>query len=227
MGESSKYNFSIPDNPGGTHGLVLSHVDRGDFVLECGCASGYMTEYMKKKLDCTVHVVEIDEECCERAKQWATDWYCGDLNKDEWKRYYQINACAYDKILFADVLEHLTDPLRTLKNAVSLLRKDGKVVISIPNICHNDILIRMYYDCWQYRSLGLLDNTHIHFWGVSNIEPFLNDAGLRIESIEAVAIKTQETEQRLPFHVDEELLNLLKKRPYGEVYQWVIVGGKV
>lgn len=219
MGESSKYDFNIGDNPGGTHGLILSHVNPGSFVLECGCASGYMTKYLHEKLGCSVHIIEIDRECCAKAQQYADDWYCGDLNDCEWRDYFDYK---YDRILFADVLEHLTEPLKVLKKAEEVLSKDGKIIISIPNICHNDIIVRMYYDNWCYSKMGLLDNTHIHFWGGRNLQSFVNEAGLKIETFECITIQTQHTEQMYPVEIDPALLELLKKRPYGEVYQWVI-----
>ena len=84
----------------------------------------------------------------------------------------------------------------------------------------------MFYDHWQYTPLGLLDNTHIHFWGVGELAPFVYEAGLAIDSYEAVCIPTQNTEQKMPFKVDDELIHLLKKRQYGEVYQWVITCSK-
>lgn len=222
MGKSEKYNFPIGDNPGGNVGLIMSHIKENSFVLECGCASGYMTKYLAEKKKCVTHIVEIDPECCEKASQYAVDWYCGDLEENGWLRYYGSYP-SYDYILFADVLEHLRNPLEVLKKAITLLRDNGKVIISIPNICHNDILIRMFFNDWQYTGLGLLDETHIHFWGVNQLARFIDEAGMKITSYEAVAVPTQCTEQKYQAEIPDEILNVLKKRQYGEVYQWVIV----
>ena len=220
MGRSERYDFDIQGEPGGNVGLIMNHINMGRKVLELGCATGYMTNYMTHKLCCSVDVVEIDYECCKKAMKFAHDWYCGDLMGDGWVGYYK--QYKYDYVLFADVLEHLRDPLEVLKKAVSLLKDDGEVIISIPNICHNDILIRMFYDNWNYTGLGLLDETHIHFWGVNQLEGFCKEAGLKIESYECVVMPTQHTEQGIRAGVDEELLKVLKKRKFGEVYQWVI-----
>ena len=226
MGQSEKYDFPIGDNPGGNVGLIMSHIKNGSHVLECGCASGYMTKYMAEKLHCHMSIVEIDKECIEKAKQYAIDWYTGDLEENGWFNYYN-QVGGFDYILFADVLEHLKNPVEVLKKAEKLLAYYGKIIISIPNVCHNDILIRMFYDNWQYTGLGLLDETHIHFWGVNQLPKFANEAGLKIVSIEAVCIPTQQTEQRMNKEIYDGLLNVLKKRLYGEVYQWVIVCEKI
>ena len=31
-----------------SHGIILSQIAPGSTVLECGCATGYMTRYMKE-----------------------------------------------------------------------------------------------------------------------------------------------------------------------------------
>lgn len=224
MGRSERYDFDIQGEPGGNVGLIMSHIENGSRVLECGCATGYMTKYMNDKKGCKVHIVEIDPECCEKASHFATDWYCGDLTETGWMSYYY--QYKYHYILFADVLEHLVNPVEVLKNAVKFMEKNGKIIISIPNICHNDILIRMFYDHWNYTGLGLLDETHVHFWGVNELEAFVKEAGLKIDSYECVMMPTQHTEQRIPGKIDEDLMKALKKRQFGEVYQWVIVCSK-
>lgn len=216
-----KYNVNINmNNRQSSHTLILEQIKPNSFVLEMGCATGYMTKYLYEKLDCKVHVVEIDKESIKQAKPYAYDWYCGDLNEDGWKKYYGTYP-QYDYILFADVIEHLTDPLKTLKLSVELLKQNGKIIISIPNICHNDVLIQMFYDHFNYTPLGLLDNTHIHFWGGDDFARFVEEIGLKVTKTETVRFPTQGTEQRSQFRVNDELLKLLKTRPNGEVYQWI------
>lgn len=215
-----KYNVSINmNNRQSSHTLILEQIKPGSFVLECGSATGYMTKYMAEKLNCCVHIIEKDPDACEIASRFAVDYACRDLNEDGWKLYY--NNYKYDYILFADVLEHLTDPLTTLIIATELLKKDGKIIISIPNICHNDIIIQLFEDHFRYTDLGLLDSTHIHFWGRNDFEQFAAKAGLKVTDTKTVIFPTQGTEQRSDSKVNGELMSLLMKRPYGEVYQWV------
>ena len=47
----SKYNFAVDSiNTNSTHGKILSQIKEGSTVLECGCATGYMTRFMKEKM---------------------------------------------------------------------------------------------------------------------------------------------------------------------------------
>lgn len=218
-----KYDFEIKElNPNTTHGMILSQIKPGRSVLECGCATGYMTKYMKEKMNCEVSIVEIDLQAFNKAKQYAFDGFQGDLNDDRWHNFFEYHGYHFDYILFADVLEHLINPSNTFEKATKLLRDDGKIIFSIPNICHNDILVRMFYDHFNYSSLGLLDNTHIHFWGGNDLASFVEQAGMKLTNVQALGIPTQHTEQRYPGDIDPTLLELLKKRPFGEVYQYVL-----
>ena len=218
----SKYNFAVDEiNPNSTHGKILSQIKEGSTVLECGCATGYMTRFMKEKMGCSVSIVEIDEEAYNIAMESAEDGFCGNLDEHYWADHFKNGK--FDYIMFADVLEHLRNPVRTLSFAKKLLKNDGKVIFSIPNICHNDIMIRMYYDNFTYTNIGLLDNTHIHFWGGNNLPGFCDKAGFDIEVIDLILAKTGKTEQGFPLNqIDDELLALLKKRKLGEVYQYIV-----
>ena len=217
-----KYNVNINmNNKNSSQTLVLEQIKPDSTVLEMGCATGYMTKYMKEKLGCTVDVVDLDCENVRKAEAYAREAMCDDIDDGIWFiRLYQ-NTNEYDYVLFADVLEHLREPKDALKWAVRLLKPDGKIVISIPNICHNDIIIKLFYDRFTYTCLGLLDNTHIHFWGLQDFANFAEQAGLKITDTRMVKFPTQGTEQRTDFRVDGELMNLLNKRQNGEVYQWV------
>lgn len=213
----SKYIYM---NMNGSHGIILSHIKPNSMVLEMGCAEGHMTKYMHENLNCNVHIVEIDDVACRKAARYAHDYYIGDLDRDPWRSYY--HGYKYDYILFADVLEHLVNPSEVLEQAVELLKDDGRVIISIPNICHNDILIQMFYNHWNYTGLGLLDNTHLRFWGKDELQTLVNSNGLMIESWSNVVIPMFGTEQRPAFKVNDDLIKLLRQREDGDVYQWIV-----
>ena len=223
MGNSEKYDFDIDHiDPKTVHGMILQQVEPGSFVLECGCASGYMTKFLHERMECVVDAIDIDPDCVEKAKKYARHVYCGNLEQNGWIDHFRIDG-QYDYILFADVLEHLRNPLTVLDRAKNLLRDEGKIIISVPNICHNDILIRMFYNYFTYTNIGLLDNTHVHFWGAMDIPRFIRQAGLELSVMNAIAIPTQNTEQKYYGKVDSRLLELLKERELGEVYQYVMV----
>ena len=142
--------------------------------------------------------------------------------EDAW--YDKFRGMRFDYILFADVLEHLRNPLQVLQKAVSLLKDSGTVLVSLPNVGHNDVVVKLLGGSWDYTTTGLLDDTHIHFWGINNLEPFFLDAGLRITLLDSTTIATMHTEQyanRL-FPADERIYAVIKDRPEGEVFQFIL-----
>ncbi|SEA48442.1 Methyltransferase domain-containing protein [Oribacterium sp. KHPX15] len=218
----SKYNFEMDLSQQTSTGMIVQKLKHGMNVLEFGCAHGRMTRYMKEVLDCAVYIVEYDIEAYESAIKYAKDGVCGDIQKYEWVTKFK--DIRFDAILFADVLEHLTEPVKVLKIAGNMLAEDGKVFISIPNITHNDIILKSYMDRFDYTDIGLLDNTHVHFWGLENLEDFARDSDLYLKTVEATYTETGLTEQFRGKELKSSLLllNILNERKAGQVYQFII-----
>ncbi len=218
----SKYNFEMDLSETTSTGIIAKKLKRGMTVLEFGCSFGRMTRYMKEALDCNVYIVEYDSEAYESAIKYAEDGICGDIQKYEW--ITKFKDIEFDAIIFADVLEHLTESVKVLKAAGNMLAADGKVFISIPNITHNDILLKSYMDRVDYTSIGIMDDTHVHFWGLENLVDFARDSDLYIETVEATYEKTGLTEQfrGTELQASQLLLNILNERKTGEIYQFLI-----
>lgn len=223
---SMKYDFNIDHIDMNTaHGKILNRIVPHSTVLECGCASGYMTKYLREKMRCSVSIIEKDYDSYSHAEPYAFISCHGDLqNECTWCKFA---GNKYRYILFADVLEHLTDPAFAVLHAKRLLRPDGRMIISIPNICHNDIIMMMATDNFNYTKYGILDDTHVHFWGLRDFEAFCDSAGLKILETDTVKCGTGLTEHGWAMNrVDPELQKALRKRENGEVYQWIFVCGR-
>ncbi|MBQ4068009.1 MAG: class I SAM-dependent methyltransferase [Lachnospiraceae bacterium] len=215
------YNIKVI-RPGSTHAKFLDEIEPGSTVLECGCATGYMTRYMSEELGVKVWIVEYEKKAFDLAINYAEGGLCADLMGDEWREYFR--GYKFDYIMFADVLEHVYDPKYVLQSATALLKKEGKILVSLPNIGHNDIIMSLYEDNWNYKTTGLLDETHIRFFGYKNIDKFFNEAGLSIIKKDHVFTNLGESEHRTKFNNNNAvLLDALKLRKYGNIYQFVIV----
>lgn len=156
------YNRGVTTAANTSDLLLLQQIRIGATVLECGCAAGYMTRYLQEQLQADVFIVEKDRDGFDRARQYAVDGVCADLEQtDAWSTHF--GDLRFDYILFADVLEHLHDPVKVLEKAGELLKADGVLLASVPNVAHTDILLNLYKNSWNYQPFGLLDDAHIHF----------------------------------------------------------------
>lgn len=218
-----KYDYDIPIgiNKASSIGLILGLVPKGSAVLEFGCSYGYMTKFMKEQLNCNMSVVEIDPEAYREARQYAEDGICCDIEKLEWAEYFK--KCSFDVIIFADVFEHLQNPSKTLKNTKDLLKEDGRLIFSVPNIAHNDVISNLYDNRFPYTSLGLLDDTHIHFFTYHSLRPFADSGGYAIVEEQYAYRPPFSTEQAefIPKSRREFLGGLLANHACGDVYQFV------
>ena len=218
----SKYDFEVDLSLNSSTGMILDKIPEGATVLEFGCAAGRMTRYMQEVLSCKVYIVELEQTAFAVARQYAVDGLCDDIMNYRWAE--QFGGVRFDAILFADVLEHLPDPVQVVRCASTLLKDTGSIYISLPNITHNDVILKACGERFDYTSTGLLDDTHIHFWGLENLEKLAADSGMTLRSVEATYCDTGATEQFSQRGPRDSVLleNLLKTRTGGEIYQFVI-----
>jgi 2-polyprenyl-3-methyl-5-hydroxy-6-metoxy-1,4-benzoquinol methylase len=152
-------------------------------ILDVGCSVGTLGASLKQRNQATVYGIELSPEMSAEAQTRMDRVFTGDAAA--WLTAPEVSAQQYDAIVFADILEHLTDPWTALSNAAKLLAPGGCVVTSIPNIRHIDTLWNLVVrGRWPYRNRGIHDQTHLRFFTLANIQDLVAGAGLRIDSLE-------------------------------------------
>ncbi|MDA7742224.1 class I SAM-dependent methyltransferase [Francisellaceae bacterium] len=119
----SKYNFQLTMNPNGPYFKILTKIAPNSCVLEFGPAHGVMTKHMKEQLNCAIYAVEYDEAAAKDAGQFCEQIIVDDIEKYNWKN--QLECKKFNYIVFTDVLEHLYDPWKVLKEVKPFLEKNG------------------------------------------------------------------------------------------------------
>lgn len=99
----------------------------------------------------------------------------------------------YDAVALLDVLEHLIDPLAALLKAHQVLREDGVLLLSVPNVGHWSVVWDLLEGRFDYQPVGILCNTHLRFFTRRGLEALIADAGFRVESWENVSSQPPET----------------------------------
>jgi SAM-dependent methyltransferase len=170
---------------------------------------------------CSVVGVELDSTVVQPALQWLERVIVGNIDDNE--LWDELSGESFDAILFGDVLEHLKDPLNSLRNSVKYLRPSGYVVVSVPNIAHADVKIALMNGTFPYRESGLLDRTHIHFFTKESLLELMRDAGLVVTELYRVTVPVFDTELAAPRgSVDERVLEAILNDRESETYQFVI-----
>lgn len=158
--------------------VINQFINSNSEVLEFGPASGHFTRYLKEERGAVVDIVEIDKHCAEVSARYARTCHIGNIEHYAWKDAFSQQS--YDYVLFADVLEHLQDPWRVLKESAYMLKPGGKTIISVPNIAHAQILASLYNNDFSYASVGIMDRTHLRFFTEPTFREMIREAGLKI-----------------------------------------------
>lgn len=219
----SQFRYSVdidPSEPNTSHALMIRMVGGDKRVLDLGCAEGDLARALTQR-GCKVSGVESDTAAAETAADHLDVVVVADLARIDLRDAFP--DARFDVVVLGDVLEHLSDPVVTLRQARSLLAADGYLVISLPNIAHASVRIALLQGEFRYRDLGLLDATHLRFFTRDSMLTLLDDAGLVPVEIERTTVGPYDTEIEVdPASVPQEVIDLVLADPDATTYQFVV-----
>lgn len=192
--------------------LIPDHARR---ILDVGCGVGKTGQILREKGFEEIFGVEINMKAGQQAKSFYQEVVIGDIEKD----VLPFSRGFFDCILYGDVLEHLVDPWKVLRSHREILKDDGIIICSIPNIRYYKVLKPLILDGrWEYVDLGILDRTHLRFFTLKTIEDMFRETGFEIRKLikKKRCSKTMKLINRLVFN---GLIDFL-------VLQYRIVGTK-
>lgn len=224
-----KYNYYMPKNhrllsekwgfDPAYYGNIRTHLidmvqkeqDACFRVLEVGCGYGATLSHIKWKYrNAQVYGIELEENVAGLGK------YMGNIvagNIETMELPFAENM--FDYIIFGDVLEHLRNPKKVVEKCKNILRKDGKVLASIPNLLNVSVIAPLLRGRFQYTEAGLLDQTHIHLFTRYEIEKMFSLSGYRV--LEWYAVNGMQSAQMQ--EGDEQLIDEICKLP-GVAQRW-------
>jgi 2-polyprenyl-3-methyl-5-hydroxy-6-metoxy-1,4-benzoquinol methylase len=180
-------NTKVANN---SHTMAINMVGDGKRVLDVGCATGYLAEFLAVERDCDVRALEPDPRSAAVAMERLGDRVT--IGGTESLGSYP--AGSFDVIVYADVLEHLVDPGEVLRDTRRLLAPGGYVVAVIPNGAHGDLRLHLLSGQFQYRKTGLLDSTHLRFMTRRSIATLFERSGYAITELTSTQVPLGQTE---------------------------------
>jgi 2-polyprenyl-3-methyl-5-hydroxy-6-metoxy-1,4-benzoquinol methylase len=154
-------------------------VTEGSVVLDVGCAGGHMGAELRKK-NCVVHGIEIDAATAVKARAVCASVVEGDLDA---MQALPFSRGMFDCVLALDVLEHLRRPDRALRLLQPLLKPEGRLVCSIPNVARFELRMGLLFGRFEYGDGGALSKGHLRFFTRRTASQLLEEAGFRIENV--------------------------------------------
>jgi 2-polyprenyl-3-methyl-5-hydroxy-6-metoxy-1,4-benzoquinol methylase len=216
------YTYTIDPDSDTTGAKILKFVGKHKKVLEIGAGPGSVTKVLQDINQCNVTALEVNPDYIARLTEFCPTVISADLNDPQWNQKFTEEQ-KFDIVLAADVLEHLYEPLACLKNMATLLNESGSIILSLPHVGHAVIAGCLWDGDFEYGQWGLLDRTHIRFFGIKNIQNLVEDADLKVTDVSFVVRSPDRTEfaqrwSRLPQSFKKEIL----ANPFACVYQVVL-----
>ncbi len=169
-------------HPDEAHSVLMRLIPASSRVLELGCASGYLSGYMEQALGCRVTGLEADAGATVLAAQRCTEVFTVDLDAPGALEPARHSA-PYDVLLAAAVLEHLKSPERLLHEVRPLLKPDGQVIVSLPNVAYWRVRLALLAGRFNYTEYGIMDRTHLHLYTLNTGRALLEENGYPVEQI--------------------------------------------
>ncbi len=91
---------------------------------------------------------------------------------------------SFDLIICADVLKHLRDPWAMVRHLTTLLRPEGRILVSVPNLREISTLWQLVVrGDFAYAPHGIMDQTHLRFFCRKNAIALVQQAGLKVDGV--------------------------------------------
>lgn len=161
---------------------LMRHGPSNARVLDVGCGSGTLGACLRRRGN-AVWGVDVAADVAEPAGRRLDRFVLADIT-DRAAIGESLGDERFDVIVFADVLEHLPDPVGTLRSYLRFLAPGGTVLVSVPNVAVWNVRAGLLLGRFRYTATGTLDRTHLRFFTRANLDRALTEAGLRVVLID-------------------------------------------
>lgn len=142
----------------------------GGRVLDVGCGSGEWLLFMQK-LGWQAEGIDFDEKAVKAARQKGFEVGCGAVEE----QHYPDER--FDAVALNHVIEHVPDPVATLKECRRILKKGGRLVLMTPN--SSSLGHTVFKQDWR----GLEPPRHLHVFSNRSMRALLEKSGFRKVSV--------------------------------------------
>ena len=166
------------------HGIILPPIIQAaqsipfnGSVLDIGCGNGAMLAEIRQHGSWRLCGVESSVSGVSLARSQGFDVRLADANADLTALF---EPHSFDLIISVEVIEHVYDPRRLLRQAHALLRPRGHLVLTTPYHGYlKNLLIAALGKCDSHFN-PLWDSGHIKFWSRKTLSMALDETGFQV-----------------------------------------------
>jgi SAM-dependent methyltransferase len=173
--------YGLKSSADSSHGRLLARLASRPpgRILDLGCSGGALAQRLT---EAGHEVTGVDVVEVPGVRDRMARFFRADLDEG----IPPEAGDGYDTVLAADVLEHVRDPRRLIRETQRVLRTDGSLIACVPNIGHWYPRIRIALGLFGYDQRGPLDRGHLRFFTRRSITGLVEREGFAIRHMEPV-----------------------------------------
>ena len=145
-------------------------------LLDIGCGPGWALEiFAREGLAATG--LDVSARAVNDARQRGLEAHQVDIGNAGFEEILEGLGGPFDIVTALEVLEHMEDPLNTLRKLLRLVAPGGKVVISLPNEIHLAARLRILLGWLPF---GGHDDPHVRHFDLQRARTLFDAAGCRV-----------------------------------------------
>ena len=185
MSRGYEKNDTVPENYYGRQRSTMLQYLPEDIkvLLDIGCGEGGFGEIVKTQRGAEVWGIELNDHAAKVASTKLDRVFTGNVETDQ----LELPDEYFDCIVFNDVLEHLSYPCHVLKKVKNMLKSDGYLLASIPNIrFYEQVKMLLVRGDWEYEISGIMDRTHMRFFTFKSAKRMFEENGYQVVTMEGI-----------------------------------------
>jgi 2-polyprenyl-3-methyl-5-hydroxy-6-metoxy-1,4-benzoquinol methylase len=179
-------HYPLKESKYSSHYFFLGLVGKDKEVLDIGCGEGFFAATLTLAGN-RVTGIDILPEAKHASK--LEKYIRADLDTAGLQEALgQLADRQFDSVLLQDILEHVRSPEKLLHDCLSVMKSNGKLFVSLPNIANITVRASLLLGHFNYSERGILDKTHLHFYTPRTGRQLLEEAGFEILHKQMTAI---------------------------------------
>jgi glycosyltransferase involved in cell wall biosynthesis len=170
-------NYPLKESRYSSHGVAQRLVGKNQDVLDLGCGDGYLAAALRREGNT---VWGVDLLPVPRRRDAFDQYVCADLREGLTATARELKVKRFDAILMMDVLQQLPEPQKVLCDSLALLKPNGRILVSLPNVTNITVRLGMMLGRFSYSDRGILDRNHLRFFTRRSARSLLSQCGFRV-----------------------------------------------
>jgi len=190
------------------HQFAFLEIEQEQKILELGCGPGMFLDKLKAKRNCDCVGLELNKEAAKICQSKGLNVLVESIQD-----YAKATNEKFDVVCSFQVMEHVTEVKEIIEASISLLKKNGRLIIAVPN--NNPYMYKHHV----YDTLNLPPH-HIGLWDSKSLESLQKLFNITLTKLKIEPLEFQQSKPYFNSYTgwlkskNPKLYNLLKPLTY-------------